>query len=133
MNLACRIARLEKALGDRNAPKRVVISTASDRHESAWHGSDSLWLSIPFPGYPRPSGWTLRGALTDEQRALIGPHDTVRGLLVPPGRRRRDPDTGRQAAEPRPQKASRLGASASTAVQSSRGRKRRKATTPCPM
>jgi hypothetical protein len=95
MNLACRVARLEKALGDRNAPKRVVISTASDRHESAWHGSDSLWLSIPFPGYPRPSGWTLRGALTDEQRALIGPHDTVRGLLVPPGRRRRDLNTGR--------------------------------------
>jgi hypothetical protein len=54
MNLAGRIARLEKALGDPNVQKRVVISTASDRHESAWHGSDSLWLSIPFPGYPRP-------------------------------------------------------------------------------
>lgn len=90
MNLAHRITRLERALGAADAPRRVVISTARDRYGIAWHGPDNLWLSIPYPGPGRPAGWSPRGALTDGQRALIGPRDTVRALVVPPCLRRRD-------------------------------------------
>jgi hypothetical protein len=90
MSLRGRIARLEKALGTADNPKHVTISTAGNRHSIAWHGPNSLSLGTPCPGSPQPAGWTPRRALTDEQRALIGPNDKVVALIVPPSKRRRN-------------------------------------------
>jgi hypothetical protein len=90
-NIKARLDRLMATLGAPDTPKRVVISTASDRHRTMCHPPDHLSLHVPYPGRPgeRPAGWTPMVALTDEQRALIGPNDVVRALIIPPSPRLR--------------------------------------------
>jgi hypothetical protein len=116
MSLLGRLDRLERALGDDEAPKHVIVSTVSNRHEIRRDGPDRLRLGIPWKaGYVRAGGVDPTGgravfigpqgygpghvenpldALTEEQQALIGPRDKVAVLCLPPGRRRRQAGEG---------------------------------------
>jgi hypothetical protein len=87
MSLRGRLNRLEGALGDEDTPKRITVSTVPNRHEIRRDGPARLTLGIPWrPGFVRGGGDDPLGALTEEQRALIGPHAWV-ALLCLPSRR----------------------------------------------
>ncbi len=93
MSLRSRIDRLERILGEPAAPKLVVITTASDRYEINRLNRDYLALSVPWSErYVHGGGDNPIDALTDEQRALIGPNDKVVSLCLPPNDR--DDDRG---------------------------------------
>jgi hypothetical protein len=83
VSLRTRLARLEKALGDPDAPKTIVISPASDRHEIRWVNPWILGLLVPWD--PKYRGHACPfDDLTDEQRRRIGPRDKVVVVIMSP-------------------------------------------------
>lgn len=93
MSLKSRIARLEKAVGEPDAPKSVLITTAADRYVIDWHSRDFLALGVPWhEGYVHGTDCDPIDVLTDEQRALIGPNDKTVSICLPPNGR--DDDRG---------------------------------------
>jgi hypothetical protein len=83
MSLRTRLARLEKALGDTNAPEMIVISTAGHRHEIRWVNPWILGLLVPwdlkYRGHADPID-----DLTDEQRRMIGPRVKLISVVMSP-------------------------------------------------
>jgi hypothetical protein len=88
MSLRSRIAQLEKGIGADDRPKRVIIMTTEDRYGILQVTPDHLTLFIPWSDdYLAGRDGHPRDALRSEQRALIGPHDTVVSLCIPPNGR----------------------------------------------
>ena len=83
MGLRSRIARLEKALGEPDAPEMIVISPASDRHEIRWVNPWILGLMVPWDPKYRGNADPFDD-LTDEQRRMIGPRDKVITVVLSP-------------------------------------------------
>jgi hypothetical protein len=83
VSIASRLKRLEKALGEPDAPKMVVISPASDRHEIRWVNRDILGLLVPWDPKYRGHADPIE-ALTDEQWRMIGPGDKTISICMSP-------------------------------------------------
>ncbi len=95
MSLLSRLGRLELEIGTDDTPRLVVIMTAFDRHEIIrYPDGGCIWLFVPwdpqFLSDDDPdrveSSSRVWASLTDEQLALVKPHDQVTFLVMPPGR-----------------------------------------------
>jgi hypothetical protein len=91
LSLLSRINRLADQLGNKHAPKGVVITTNSNGHGITYGGDRFLSLSIPWnPSFEEDESPDVMAALKPEQKALIGPHDKVCILILPPNGRDND-------------------------------------------
>jgi hypothetical protein len=95
LSLLSRINRLADQFGSQDTPKRFVITNEGTRHGITCAPDGFLAVSVPCnPTYIDDPDCDVMEALKPEQRALIGPHDQVCILVLPPnGRDSERPNT----------------------------------------